>query len=94
MEISSWQCDLLMFKALIILIISLSLKTTEENLSLTKIGWLGHSLSMLRSVHWRLKNSLNLLYFSLKSDKRLSSMKRSGITGTFPPLKNVFSIDQ
>ena len=48
MEISSWTCDLLMFKALIILMVSLTLKTNEESVSLvTKIGRL-KSLPSLR----------------------------------------------
>ena len=52
MEIPSWPCDLLMFKALIILMISLSSKTIKESLSLvTKIDWLGHSLPLLKGVH-------------------------------------------
>ena len=95
MEISSWSCDLLIFKALMFLMISLPSKTIEESLSLlTKIGWLGHSLPLLRGVHWRLKNSLNMLAFSLKSDTSLPSMRRGSIIGIFLPLKHAFSIDQ
>ena len=72
-----------------------SSETNEESVSLvTKIGRLGHSLPLLRGVHRGLKNSLNPLAFSLRSDTSLPSMKRGGITGVFLPLKNVFGTDQ
>ena len=52
MEISLWLCELLMFKALIIFMISLLSKTIEENLLLvTTMHSLGQSQHLLRGVY-------------------------------------------
>ena len=52
LEISLWLCELLMFKALIIFMISLLSKTTEENLLLvTTMHSLGQSQHLLRGVY-------------------------------------------
>ena len=95
MEISSWPCALLMFKALIIFDSILIIKNNwEKSLISTKNKLTWHSLPLLSGVYWQVKNSLNLLAFSLKSETSLPSIKRGGMTGIFLPLKIVFRIDQ
>ena len=72
-----------MFRALIILTISPSMKSKYLGLACVKNNWLvGSILLFFKGVHWLAKN-LKIFAFAYISVTNLSSIKRGGIRGTF-----------
>ena len=59
--------------------------------------WKYHHDHVAYTVHWCIlmtKEFIKSVGFSLKSEIRLPSTRRGGMTGIFLPLKNVFRTDQ